>query len=265
MSTRVSFQHISVRDAETLIQNEKVVILDVRDAESYKRSHIDGALNVTISDLFVVLKPTPKDSPILLCCYHGYASQEYGQLLSDFRYTRVYSLDGGYEAWVGPISTSPTLDAAMREWLGDNGYPADNIEAVAENGFTPLMRASQQGRDDIVAALLTAGAKRNTKNIDGNNALWFACVANRPDLVDDLINAGVDLDNRNDNGATPMMYSASTGRPTVLARLLARGADLSIETLDGFSALDVAATLECLTLLRQEARRRIGTRAQVAS
>jgi len=47
------------------------------------------------------------------------------------------------------------------------------------------------------------------------------------------------------------MYAASSGKPEVIGRLLARGADTTYETLDGFSALDLCSTLECLTLLRQ--------------
>ncbi len=50
------------------------------------------------------------------------------------------------------------------------------------------------------------------------------------------------------------MYAASTGKAAVVERLLAAGVDITPETLDGFSALDMAATVECLTLLRHAAR-----------
>lgn len=101
MSARVPFQRINVADAEKLIRdNSDVVILDVRDCDSYKRGHLDGAHNVTILDLFGFIDRIPKDAPVLIYCYHGYASQEYAQLFSDFRYTHVHSLEGGYQAWV---------------------------------------------------------------------------------------------------------------------------------------------------------------------
>jgi hypothetical protein len=65
---------------------------------------------------------------------------------------------------------------------------------------------------------------------------------------------GIDIDNRNDNGATALMYAASSGKAAVVERLLSNGADATPETLDGFSALDLAQTMECVTLLRPKGR-----------
>lgn len=45
-----------------------------------------------------------------------------------------------------------------------------------------------------------------------------------------------------------------SGEDGVVTRLLNRGADIRPETLDGFTALDMAATAECLALLRQADR-----------
>ena len=105
MSARVPFKPIDTAEAEALICAGGVIILDIRDAESFARDHISGAKNVTITNLFNVLDGVAKDSHILIYCYHGYASQEFGQLLSDFRYTKVYSLNGGYEAWINRAHT----------------------------------------------------------------------------------------------------------------------------------------------------------------
>jgi thiosulfate/3-mercaptopyruvate sulfurtransferase len=84
--------------------------------------------------------------------------------------------------------------------------------------------------------------------------LWLACFGSHLDVIDNLIDSGIDIDNRNDNGATPLMYAASSGKAEVVERLLAKGADTAPETLDGFTALDLAATVECLALLRNVSR-----------
>jgi thiosulfate/3-mercaptopyruvate sulfurtransferase len=52
------------------------------------------------------------------------------------------------------------------------------------------------------------------------------------------------------------MYAASSGRAAVVAHLLAKGASITPETLDGFTALDMAASAECLSLLRHADRSR---------
>ena len=45
-----------------------------------------------------VVNSLAKDVPILIYCYHGNASQTYAQAFVDFRFSEVYSIDGGYAA-----------------------------------------------------------------------------------------------------------------------------------------------------------------------
>jgi thiosulfate/3-mercaptopyruvate sulfurtransferase len=151
--------------------------------------------------------------------------------------------------------TTPLVASDLRSWLLQEGFQADGYEATVANGTTPLMRACHRGNVSIVQALIRGGAQLNVRNADGNNALWLACVGRSSEIIALLIDAGIDIDNRNDNQATCLMYAASTGSAAVLEQLLAAGADLRHETLDGFSALDMAATLDCLNLLRRAAAR----------
>jgi thiosulfate/3-mercaptopyruvate sulfurtransferase len=151
--------------------------------------------------------------------------------------------------------TTPIVESDLRSWLLEQGFPAGGYEATVANGTTPLMRASHLGNVPIAQALIRSGAQLNVLNADGNNALWLACVGRRPEVIALLISAGIDIDNRNDNQATCLMYAASTGSAAVLEQLLAAGADLHHETLDGFTALDMASTLDCLSLLRRAAKR----------
>ena len=258
MRPRTPFQRIDVQRAEALLLHNDPLVLDARDAGSFAHSHIKGAQQVTSANLSAILGATARIRPILIYCYHGNASREYAQIFSDFGFSEVYSLDGGYEAWRTrpPTSGSTTLDAELQQWLVAEQFPSADVNAVIANATTPLMRASHVGECKIARLLLAAGAQANARNADGNNALWFACVGGHLDMIDTLVEAGIDIDNRNDNGATPLMYAASSGKAAVVERLLARGADVTPETLDGFSALDLAGTIECLTLLRPKRRER---------
>jgi thiosulfate/3-mercaptopyruvate sulfurtransferase len=242
-------------------------VLDARDDASFRQAHINGARQISISNLSAVIHDTGKNRPIVIYCYHGYASREYAQVFSDFGFTEVYSVDGGYKAWseqTYPMERAK-LDAGVRRWLTEQGFQHDDINAVVANDTTPLMRASHKGDIDMVGLLIQAGARLNARNADGNNALWLACVGGHPDIIDVLTKAGIEIDNQNDNGATPLMYAASAGKAEIVDSLLARGASTDVETLDGFTPLDLASTAECLALIRRASGpgRSAGVRAEI--
>ena len=99
MRPRTPFRRIDTRTAEDLLSRSNLVVLDARDAGSFETSHIDGARPVSSANLAAVISATAKTRPILIYCYHGSASQELAEIFSDFGFTEVYSLDGGYQAW----------------------------------------------------------------------------------------------------------------------------------------------------------------------
>jgi len=257
MMTKSPFQRVNVDVALELLARPNVVVLDSRDAASYERGRIKSAVRLSSANLEALIGRTPKDSPVLIYCYKGNGSKVHAQTFSDFGFHEVYSLDGGFEAWVKAQAAicsavpPPELSATLRTWLGEHGYPQCDVNAVADHGITPLMRASQLGQVTVAAELLRAGALIETRNADGNNALWFACVGARRESLSLLIAARIDINNQNDNGATCLMYAASTGKAPIVEQLIAAGADLKRESLDGFTALDSASTAECLKLLRE--------------
>lgn len=257
MRRRAQFTCIGVDEAERIIARGEALTVDVRDPQSFRRAHIAGAQPVSMSNISNVMAETAKDRPILIYCYHGHASREYAQVFTDFGFSEVYSLDGGYEAWkTRPKSAAGSgQHSPLQQWLAEHAFPTDDINATIANGMTPLMTASHGGEIAVIGMLIAAGASLEARNGDGNNALWLACVGNHLEVIDLLVDAGIDVDNRNETGATSLMYAASSGRAPVVERLLAKGADAAPETPDGFSALDLASNVECLNLLRRAAPR----------
>jgi rhodanese-related sulfurtransferase len=253
---RAPFRCIGAKQAESLLRSVEVLVLDARDAASYRRGHIRGAHHVTISTLSTVIEDAEKGVPVLIYCYRGFASREYAQLIAGLGFSAVYSLDGGYEAW-RKKSRAPRkarLSGMLQKWLVEHGFPHDDINATIANEMTPLMKACHKGDVAVIRELISAGARLNARNADGNNALWLACVGEHVDVIDLLVDSGIDLNNSNVNGATALMYAASAGKAGAVARLLERGAETAPETPEGFTALDMAATIECLTLLRRATR-----------
>jgi rhodanese-related sulfurtransferase len=185
-----SYNRIGHPQADALLQRSDVQVLDVRDAESYLRGHIEGAQNISTRNLGDFINATSKDAPVLVYCYHGNSSQEYAKILVQFGFSDVSSLDGGYEAWrsrppkpaanpaaAGSSDVAP--DPALQQWLAAQGFGPDGLNGVIWNNTTPLMHASYLGDATIVRQLIAAGAPLDARNADGGNALWLACVACR--------------------------------------------------------------------------------------
>lgn len=99
MQERTSYRRIDAGEAQVLLAQGDVLLLDVRDKVSFRQGAIGGARHVSIDNLPAVIQSLSKKIPILIYCFHGYASQEYAQIFSDFGFQNVFSLDGGYEAW----------------------------------------------------------------------------------------------------------------------------------------------------------------------
>ena len=226
-----------------LLRKPELLLIDVRDKSSYEKGRIGSALHADTRALEKLVMTVPKSTPILLYCYHGKSSLVHGQMFVDFGFTEVYSLNGGYEGWMY-LQKKGRLQA----WLEEHDFP--EVNSAFHDGTTPLMLASRLGETAIVAELLVSGANLNARNNDGNQALWFACFSGNLDIMDLLIAAGINIDNGNDNGSTCLMYASSSGKDAVVEKLLEAGADIGLMNLDDYTALDMAATIGCLNLLR---------------
>ena len=94
-----TFKHLSVDDAPTLLADQRTVIVDVRDAESFRNGHISGAQHLDNDGIADFIQAREFDDPIIVCCYHGNMSQSAATFLIEQGFDEVYSLDGGFEAW----------------------------------------------------------------------------------------------------------------------------------------------------------------------
>lgn len=147
-------------------------------------------------------------------------------------------------------AAQPLSQAELAAWLDQQDFPG--LQARAENGQTPLMRAAWHGEHAVVEALLARGAAPDAVNDDGNNALWFACLHGGPATILRLIQAGAPIDHANDDDITCLMQAAASGRLELVHMLLSQGAVSGLSAPDGRSAFDMAADrgLELLRLAR---------------
>ena len=94
------YKQISKPEVKQIMADGELVIGDVRDEESYVKGHIDGAIHLTMATLQDFVDSSDKSSAILVYCYHGISSQSVAQHLIDQGFSEVYSLMGGFEAWI---------------------------------------------------------------------------------------------------------------------------------------------------------------------
>lgn len=143
------------------------------------------------------------------------------------------------------------MSPLLARFFEEHDFPADQLSALDKAGrFTPLMRAAKLGDLDLVEELLSLGVDISVLNVDGCNALWLACYGGNHAVMHRLIDAGIAIDQQNGNGATCLMYVASNSKPDLVKLLLDRGANTQLKNFDDFSARDLAASRECLQLLR---------------
>lgn len=110
---------VPVIDVKTLSQKkEDYLVLDAREPEEFKTSHIEGAKFIGYDNPdFDALAETPKDQPIVLYCSVGYRSEKLGEKLKKRGFTNVTNLYGSIFEWAN--EDLPLID--------ENGEPTTKI------------------------------------------------------------------------------------------------------------------------------------------
>ncbi|MEZ4772961.1 MAG: rhodanese-like domain-containing protein [Bacteroidia bacterium] len=92
------------------------VILDTREPEEYKVSHLPGAVDAGYDHFDPkVVSGIAKDKPILVYCSVGYRSERIGEKLKSMGYTQVYNLYGGIFDWKNHGNTVVDLSGSNTE------------------------------------------------------------------------------------------------------------------------------------------------------
>jgi rhodanese-related sulfurtransferase len=98
-------RHISTTTlAQWLKQPNPPILLDVREAEEFAVSHLQGADNV-IPDTPIpvvvetILKDVKKKQQIVVYCSVGYRSAQFAQKLQEAGFSNIYNLKGSIFAW----------------------------------------------------------------------------------------------------------------------------------------------------------------------
>jgi rhodanese-related sulfurtransferase len=91
---------VSLDELESMINNEHVLLLDVRPSIEYEFGHITGAMSVPMNEMMSKLKSFSQDKEIIAYCRGPFCvlADEAVKILSEKGF-RVRRLDEGYPEW----------------------------------------------------------------------------------------------------------------------------------------------------------------------
>jgi rhodanese-related sulfurtransferase len=84
----------------TFKNDDKALLIDVREFFEYKKSRIDNALNIPSSaNLDISADTLNKEYSLFLYCTSGFRSKRVARQFYDKGFLKLFSLDGGINAW----------------------------------------------------------------------------------------------------------------------------------------------------------------------
>lgn len=96
-------QRLAPLDAVRLINDRDALVVDLRPAGDFKKSHLMNAVNVPVAKLEERAGELGKDKarPVLLYCALGSVAGEAAARLRKLGFSEVYPLRGGINGWLG--------------------------------------------------------------------------------------------------------------------------------------------------------------------
>ncbi|HZJ88838.1 MAG TPA: rhodanese-like domain-containing protein [Sphaerochaeta sp.] len=94
------YERISATEAKALMDEQTVIIVDVRSDLEYRGGHIQGAINLPVEEIGSSMPDLLPDQEalILLYCRSGSRSGQAARKLVELGYTNIYDF-GGISAW----------------------------------------------------------------------------------------------------------------------------------------------------------------------
>ena len=95
---------ISAEELKTKLDaGDKPVLLDVREAWEFETCHIDGSINISMSNVQQMLDELNTDEETVVICHHGMRSFQVASYLEGNGYVNMINLEGGVDAWARSV------------------------------------------------------------------------------------------------------------------------------------------------------------------
>ncbi|HEY7802700.1 MAG TPA: rhodanese-like domain-containing protein [Dehalococcoidia bacterium] len=98
---REPFYRVDVAEAKEMLSGNDVAVIDVREPHEYQAGHIPDATLIPVNSVFARREELPKDKKLIFVCAVGQRSALAAEMAAaaGLPADRLYSLDGGTDAW----------------------------------------------------------------------------------------------------------------------------------------------------------------------
>ena len=96
---REPFTRIDVKEAQGMMSENSVALIDVREPHEYKAGHVPGAKLIPVATVYAHRDELPRDRDIVFVCAVGQRSALACEMAAAAGLTRLYNLEGGTDAW----------------------------------------------------------------------------------------------------------------------------------------------------------------------
>lgn len=96
---------VTVAEAQEMIKDDKVVIIDVRTPEEFEKGHLEGAtmINFFDEDFDQQIAELPKDKEYLVYCHSGNRSGKAVKKMEEAGFTKAHNMTGGWSSWSSEV------------------------------------------------------------------------------------------------------------------------------------------------------------------
>ena len=191
------YMQITQEEAKKMMDEQEVIIVDVRTEEEYAQGHIENAVlvpNESIAD--TPPAELPVDATLLIYCRSGNRSKQASQKLADMGYAHVYEF-GGINDWSYEVVVDDGMETASAQ--AETAAEKEPEDVMTEDGETELTGefaefTSVDFEGNTVDQNLIAEADLTVLNIWGT--FCGPCIQEMPDLgelADEYAGTGVQI------------------------------------------------------------------------
>lgn len=144
-----------------------ITLLDVRQPEEYRESHIPGAKLIPVADVGNRIDELDADKPTIVYCAIGGRSRVAAQILAGKGFREVYNLSGGIKAWESEVAFGPQ-DQGLELFSGDESPEAMLVVAYSlEEGLRDFyLSMAKKTKEEKVRRLFDRLAEIEIKHQD---------------------------------------------------------------------------------------------------